>query len=505
MLNFQELLANEETLDPATPNDWDSMRRLGHEMVETMFDLLQNIRSEPVWTKPTDTMKQFLQTPLPVEPQNPYAVFNDFCDHILPFPKGNIHPRFWGWVQGTGTPLGMLADMLASGMNPNNTIGDHSAMYVEQQVLSWCKEMMGFPAEASGILVSGGSMANITAIIVARNAFGEKLARQQGLKALSGQLLMYTSVEAHMCIQKAAEICGLGADAVRKVPVNADYRINLDALKQMLTDDRAAGHLPFCIVANVGTVNTGAIDPLDELLAIARAEGIWLHADGAFGALAKLVPEYSEQLRALEDVDSVAFDLHKWMSMNYEVGCLLIRNAEAHRSAFAVMPNYLLAHERGLAAGPESITNYGMELSRGFKALKVWMSLKEHGIEKYRRIIRQNIAQALYLEDLILTTPELELLAPVPMNIVCYRFCSDHLNLEAVNTLNKEILMRLHEEGIATPSYTLLEGRYAIRMANVNHRSVKEDFDVLVRETVRIGKEILAVASTKGATVMPMV
>jgi glutamate/tyrosine decarboxylase-like PLP-dependent enzyme len=244
-------------------------------------------------------------------------------------------------------------------------------------------------------------------------------------------------------------------------------------------------------VGNVGTVNTGAIDPLDELLAVARENGLWWHLDGAFGALAYLVDAYKPQLRAMCQADSVAFDLHKWMYMPYEIGCVLIRDKALHRAAFGLQPSYLLSHERGLAAGPDPITNYGLELSRGFKALKAWMSLKEHGIEKYARLIRQNIAQCFYLGQLIENEPLLELLTPVTLNVVCFRYRPEqHMPDEALNALNKEILMQLHERGIAAPSYTLLQGRYAIRVANVNHRSQKADFEALTAAVVDIGQAL---------------
>jgi glutamate/tyrosine decarboxylase-like PLP-dependent enzyme len=266
--------------------------------------------------------------------------------------------------------------------------------------------------------------------------------------------------------------------------------------------------MPFCIMANAGTVNTGAIDPLGALLEIAREEGLWLHIDGAFGALAKLTPAFAEALSVIEQADSVAFDLHKWLFMPYEVGCVLIRDAGLQRRTFAAEANYLLSHDRGLAAGPETISTKGIELSRGFKALKVWMSLKEHGIGKYRSRIAANIAQAKYLGELIQKCPELELLAEVSLNIVCYRYnpgtgqpagapsdpgvVPPPPGNAALNAFNKELLMQLHESGEAAPSYTLLNGRYAIRVAITNHRTRMEDMDVLVAATLKIGRELIA-------------
>lgn len=487
MIDFQKVLENEQSLDP---QKWDEMKTLAHQMVDDMFAYLQNIRNEPVWRKPTQESKANLDKPLPQKGEDITQIYQSFKENILPFNKGNVHPRFWSWVQGTGTPFAMMAEMLAAGMNPNAAIGEHSAMYVENQVIDWCKQMLNYPAEASGLLLSGGSMANITALLIARNNFEDKNIRQKGLKAAPHQLVLYASTETHSCVQKAVEVCGLGSEAIRNVRVNADFQMDIAHLKELIAKDRKNGFAPFCIVGNAGTVNTGAIDPLDDILEVCKHENLWFHVDGAFGALAKLTPEYQTALKAIESADSIAFDLHKWMYMPYEVGCLLVKDKEAHRNSFALQPSYLLSHERGLAAGPDPITNYGMELSRGFKSLKVWMSFKEHGIEKFATLVRQNIAQAFYLESLIKQEPMIELLAPVTMNIVCFRFNPQNLTEEKLFSLNKEILMRLHEDGLAAPSYTILHGKYAIRMANVNHRSQKSDFEALVSDVIRLGLAI---------------
>lgn len=481
------VLAPEETLDPA---DWQEMRRIGHEMVDDMMNYLQTVRDRKIWSKPPAAVIRKMQQPLPRLPQPLESVYDDFIDQVLPYNNNNIHPRFWAWVQGGGTASGMLADMLASGMNTNVSIGDHMPMYVEKQVLDWSKEIFGFPLTSSGLLTSGGSLANITALITARDHFNHSI-RKQGLHAFSHQLTIYGSSETHNCVVKGAAIAGIGSDYFRKVPVDQNYRIRIDVLEQMIGDDRKAGHLPFLIIGNAGTVNTGAIDDLTALSEIAKRESAWFHVDGAFGAIPKILPEFDAQLKGIEAADSLAFDFHKWFYMNYEVGCVLIKNAEAHQAAFSSTVNYLLHHESGLSAGPEPFSNYGMELSRGFKALKVWMLLKEQGLEKYARLVRQNLAQAKYLAALIGADPRLELLAEVSMNIVCYRFHPPQLSEEKLNLLNKAILMRLHTEGIAAPSYTLLNGKYCIRVAITNHRSERSDFDLLVTETCRIGQEWL--------------
>lgn len=476
----------EKTLDP---DNWDELRALGHRMVEDMMDYLQSVRDRPAWQPIPKNAMDSLKQPLPREPQAAAAVYEDFTNQVLPYNCNNIHPRFWGWVQGGGTPFGMLSDMLASGMNANLAIGDHSPMLVEHQVLDWSKEIFGFPSTASGILTSGASIANITALVVARNHFNDQI-KQKGIRSVPGQLIVYGSSETHNCLLKGIEVIGIGSEHFRKIPVDKDYRIRIDVLTQMIRDDRQAGHLPFCVVGNAGTVNTGAIDDLSGLATIARQEKLWFHIDGAFGAVPKLLPEFDQKLKGIEEADSLSFDFHKWFYMNYEVGCVLIRSAAAHKAAFASSVNYLMHHERGLSGGPDPFSNYGLELSRGFKALKVWMLLKEHGIQKYAGLVRQNLQQAKYLGDLITKNKDLELLTEVSLNIVCYRYNPGNLDEKELNILNKEILIRLHEEGVALPTYTLLNGRYTIRVAITNHRSVREDFDQLVQGTLRIGNEL---------------
>jgi glutamate/tyrosine decarboxylase-like PLP-dependent enzyme len=477
----------EESLDPA---NWDELRQLGHRMVDDMMDYLSTIREAPAWRKMPEPVLQKLQSEaLPQEPRDARDVYEDFREEVLPYNKGNVHPRFWSWVEGGGTPFGMMADMLASGMNANLAIGNHAPVYVERQVLDWSKEIFGFPKSAGGILTSGASVANITALIAARNRLNDRI-KQGGLRVVGGQMKVYGSAETHNCVLKGVEVIGIGSEHFRRVPVDENFRVRVDVMREMIQEDRRQGHLPFCIVGNAGTVNTGAIDDLAALAELAREQGVWFHIDGAFGAIPKLLPEFRERLKGLDEADSLSFDFHKWFYMNYEVGCVLIRDGDVHRGAFSSPVNYLAHHERGLSGGPDPFSNYGMELSRGFKALKVWMLLKQHGIQKYARLVRKNLEQAEYLGMRVRASRDLELMAEVSLNIVCYRYNPGGMEDEQLNRLNKEILMRLHEEGIATPSYTLLHGRYALRAAITNHRSRLTDFDALIEGTLRIGKEI---------------
>ena len=470
-------------LDPA---NWNDIKTLGYQIIDDMVDYLQNVGNRKPWSPIPQKVREEFKKTLPHEPSTIFEVYKEFKENILPYPGGNIHPKHFSWVQGTGTPMGAFADLLAGVMNNNATIADQSALYVDKQVINWCKELLNFPADGSGILLSGGSISNITGLIVARNTIIAN-AKNAGVYAAPGKLTAYCSAETHNCLGKAVEVIGIGNEQLRKIPVNENYEIDIETLKNKIEEDKANGYVPFCIIGNAGTVNTGAIDPLDELLKIARNENIWFHIDGAFGALAKLVPAYKNRLKAIEEADSIAFDLHKWMYIQYEVGCVLFKDAAAHKRAFANPVSYLTSHERGLAAGPETISNYGMELSRGFKALKVRMSLKEHGADKYAAMIAQNINQAFYLSEEIKKRRNLELMAPVAMNIVCYRYNPGNLDEDQLNIFNKELLMRMHEQGIAAPSSTVLKGKYAIRVANTNHRTRRSHLDEMVAGTIEIG------------------
>jgi glutamate/tyrosine decarboxylase-like PLP-dependent enzyme len=478
--------ARPETLDP---ENWDEMRALAHTMIDDAFEWLETLKQRPVWQQVPEHVLKHLEAPAPKDPGGAAAAYKDFTVNILPYPMGNPHPRFWAWYMGNGTIMGALAEFLAAVMNPNLGGGNHVANYVEAQVVGWLRDMIDFPSDASGLLTSGGSMANFIALTVARNSHCGIDIRRKGVQAAPGPLVAYASTEVHSCMKKAVETLGLGSDGLQLVETFPDYTIDVHRLAGRIAADRAAGKIPFCVIANAGTINTGAVDDMVAIADLCEAEGLWFHVDGAIGAVAVLAETVRDRLRGMERADSVALDLHKWMHIPFEAGAVIIRDEPAHKDSFCLTPEYL-AHDDasgGLASGKHWFSEYGLQLTRQFRALKVWMSVKEHGLDRFGRMIDRNVAQAQYLGKLIKEERDLELSAPIGLDIVCFRYNPGGLDTETLNGLNQAILTELQESGIAAPSYTTLNGDYCLRVAISNHRSRFADFDILVRELLRIG------------------
>lgn len=478
-----------ETLDP---EDWEAMRELAHRMVDDAVDLLRSAGDGPAWQPIPAEVKERFHGPAPRDPGSTEDIYADYLRDILPYRMGNIHPRFWAWYMGNGTLTGALGDFLAAVMNSNVGGGNHAAPLVEAQVIDWLRTMVGLPEGSSGLLTSGASAANLIGLTVARNTRCGYDVRHEGVRVAPGPLVAYASTEVHSCNRKAVETLGLGTAGLKGIAVNDDYTIDVSALEAAIAADRAAGAVPFCVIGSAGTINTGAIDDLDALADLCAREGLWFHVDGAIGAVAVLADNVRGQLKGMERADSIALDLHKWMHIPFEAGCALVRHEAAHRESFSLTPEYL-AHEaegRGLAAGSYWPSDYGLQLTRQFRALKVWMSIREHGLDRYGRMIARNVRQAHYLAGLIEAEAELERMAPIGLDIVCFRFDPGGLDGETLDRLNRDILDELHVQGIAVPSYTTLKGRYCLRVAIANHRSRDEDFDLLVREVLRIGREL---------------
>lgn len=476
-------VVTQETLDP---DDWTYIRRIAHRLVDDAVDHLRDVRQRPAWQEmPRDVRSRFRE-PLPNDPLPLEAVLAAVADDIMPYPMGNVHPRFWAWYMGSGNLTGAFADFLAAIQGSNLGGGDHAAALVDLQVVDWCKQMVGFPATASGTLTSGGSVANLIGLTVARNVMAEVDIRELGVAAAAQPLRFYGSDQIHSCHRKAVETLGLGNQALRRIASGTDFRIDISALRRAIAGDRAGGLRPACIIANAGTVNTGAIDDLEALADLAAEQDLWFHVDGCIGALIAIAPRNRSLVAGLHRAHSLALDPHKWLHAPFDVGCCLVKDAAAHRDAFATMPEYLESASRGLASG-EWLHEYGLQTSRSFRALKVWMALKEHGVDKFGRLIDQNIDQAHYLTRLVEAEPNLALMASTTVNIVCFRYDPGGVDEPALKTLNAEIMLQLQEEGLAVLSDTTLRGRHCLRAAICNHRTRYEDIDLLVAEIVRRG------------------
>jgi glutamate/tyrosine decarboxylase-like PLP-dependent enzyme len=483
--------SGESSLDPAGSAEWGELRTQAHRMLDDMLDFTQGIDRRPVWQPIPTGLRQRFRGALPSEPTELSDVHAEFLEHILPFGPGNVHPGFMGWAQGGGSPVGMLAEMLAAGLNANLGGRDHAPIEVEHQVTEWMRQLFGFPAGASGLCVTGTSTANLIAVKIARDRVLGQEVRSEGCAA-SGRsdpaprLRCYGSAALHACVAKALDVTGLGTEALRSIPTNARGQMEPDALREAILADRSAGFTPFLVVGSAGTVDTGAIDDLDGIADICKEEEIWLHVDGAFGALAMLAPDLAPRLAGIERADSIAFDFHKWGQVPYDAGFLLVRDGRLQREAFRpVNAPYLARETRGMAAGESWPCDLGIELSRGFRALKVWFTFKTYGARAIGALISESCRLARYLEERIRATAELEVLAPVELNIVCFGYRS-----ERANEVNRMIAINLQERGRVAPSMTTLNGRVAIRAALFNHRTGRDEVDTLVEQTLLLGRAL---------------
>ncbi len=468
------------------PQDWPALRAQAHRMLDDVLDHMQSVGEGPVWRPAPDAVRQSFLSPLPRGAEPLEAVHQEFRRSVLPYGVGNAHPRFFGWVHGGGTVVGMLAEMLAAGLNANLGGRDHMPVELERQVARWMAELFEFPSSASGLFVTGASMANLIAVLVARAHVLGPGSRKQGLGARGSGLRAYASSLAHGCIAKAMDMAGLGSDALRAIAVDEHGRMDLAALAQAIARDRAAGLEPFLVAGTAGSVDTGSIDDLAGLAQIARAEQLWLHVDGAFGALAKLSPELAPLLDGIEQADSIAFDFHKWGQAPYDAGFILVREGAQHQAAFASTAAYLRREAKGLAAGAPWPCDFGPDLSRGFRALKVWFAFKTYGADAIGAAILNTCRLGAYLAARVDETPQLERLAPAALNIVCFRYRSGADS----DGLNGAIVEQLQTSGVAAPSTTVIDGVLAIRVAIVNHRTQVEDIDLLIAEVLRLGRSL---------------
>ena len=473
------------TLDPDDPQRWQQLRAFGHRILDEMFDHLEGVRERPVWQPMPDAAREALRRPLPRDPGDLSSAWRSLQDNVIPYTAGNTHPGFMGWVQGAGTPVGMLAELIAGGLNANVGGRNQAPVELEHQVSSWMAELFGFPQAARGIFVTGTSIANFMGVLVARTARLGRAVRARGLAPDEQKLRAYTSSEAHGCIAKAMDMAGFGTDALRRIGVDGAGRMRMDELRAQVEADRSQGLQPFLVVGTAGTVNTGAIDPLPELADIAREQDLWLHVDGAYAALGMLAPSVAPLLQGIERADSLAFDFHKWGQVPYDAGYFMARDGADMLETFAAPAAYLRRAERGLAAGDAWPCDLGPDLSRGFRALKTWLTFQVYGADAIGRSISTTIALARALATRVKAEPELELLAPVALNVVCFRYvCADP------ERVNREIVLRLYDEGHVAPSSTELDGRYAIRAAIVNHRTSAAEIGLLVDAVLNAGRAL---------------
>ena len=488
---------------PAARARWEcsaeEIRRVGREVVDLIAEHLTTLPGRPVFRPyPAARADAMAGTPMPSDGTDASAILAEFAETIEPYPLGNGHPRFYGWVNSPPAVMGVFAEALAAAMNPSCAGGNHAAVHLERQVLRWFAEMLGFPGDAGGLLVSGGSMATVTALAVARHVATAGGVRDRGLARTGSPLVVYTSAEGHGCIRKAVELLGLGAEHLRAIPCDEAYRLRVPDLERAIDADAAAGLRPAAVVATAGTVNTGAIDPLADLAALCRHCGLWFHVDGAYGAPAVLVRDYRDQLAPIALADSVAVDPHKWLYVPVEAGLVLVRNGDAMRGAFSLVPPYL--RSAGEVGGPPWFSEFGPQQTRGFRALKVWMALKHHGRRGYAEAIARDIALARHLASLVDASGDLELAAPPSLSIVCFRYAPPPLRADPdlADAVNRAVLEELQLGGAVFLTSTTLGGRFVLRACIVNPRARRADLDLLVDLVRDAGRRALRAAAASG-------
>jgi glutamate/tyrosine decarboxylase-like PLP-dependent enzyme len=445
-------------------------------------------------------LRALLAEPLPQEGRDFDQLFGVFRDVIVPNTRHNAHPRFFGYVSAPGTAIAAVADLLASTLNSNVVAwrSTPAGTELERVTIDWIREALGYASGAGGLFVSGGSMANLTALAVARERHCGPAVSADGLQAFPRPLHLYASEEVHHSIDKAAALLGIGRANVRRVAVDERFRMDVRDLERKIEEDRAAGAEPFCVVANAGTVVTGAVDPLADVIKVAHRHGLWCHVDGAYGGFARLAPSARPLFAGLEDADSVALDPHKWLYLPTDCGCLLYRDPAAARSAFMLEADYTRVMERE----PDeafAFWNYGLELSRRFRALKVWMLLANAGARLVTEAIEANLDCARYLGGLVEASPDLELLAPVELSIVCFRYLPPEARTtrqrsdaeeHELDRFNESLMVALQRSGSSYLSNASIQGRFALRGCVLNYLTTRQDMERLLEDVRRAADEV---------------
>ncbi len=474
--------------------DRESFRQLALTAVDWALGHLSGVPDGAVYEPMTpEERRRLLEQPLPDAGRDPRAILDVFRDAVLPHPMGNGHPRFFGWVNSPPAPLGVLADLLAAAMNPSCAGGDHAAIYVERAAVRWLSELVGFPGDGSmGLLVSGASVASLIGLAAARHrvaaAHGWDV-RADGLQGERPRLTLYVSAEGHSCLRKSAEILGLGAGAVRTVPVDDRFAIDVKALREAIAADRRAGALPFCVAASAGTVGTGTIDPLDAIADLCERERLWLHVDGAYGAFGVLAPTHAARYAGMARADSLALDPHKWLSVPVECGCVLVRDGALLRDTFSLVPPYLRTEEGKGFGGLPWFSEYGVQQTRGFRALKLWMVLQHLGRRGVQALVERHLALAQRLAALVDAAPDLERVAPVELSIVAFRYAPESLRGDEprLDALNKHLMEHIQAEGGAFITNAMIRGHFALRACILHYATNEEDLAALIEIVRRTG------------------
>ena len=500
----QRSLARASSLDITD----EERRELAEKFVSLSDEYFGSVTDRPVFPQTTgEALAQQFDGPPPFEAEPLESLVND-CRAIIDGSRHNGHPRFFGYVASPSTPPGAFADLLASTFNPSVTSwrSAPAPAQVERTVVRWLGTLIGYDEKAMGLLTSGGSMANLTALLIAHRAKADRAVAQEGIANGAERMTIYVSDQVHMSIPKAADVLGLGQRSVRVIPTDDRFCFDAKALDDAIKTDRKNNLKPFCVVASAGTAASGALDPLVRIAEVARRHDLWFHIDGAYGAPAAMVKERRPMFAGLELADSVSLDPHKWLYTPVDCGCLLLRDPAAARKPFVAEGEYVKVHE---TAELESFAfwDYGIELSRRFRALKVWLTLRYYGARRIAEAIAEDMAMARYMAERIEADPEFELLAPVQLSICCFRYVPASLRdrLESannddereklnsqINRVNERIMHRVQRGGRAYLSNAMLRGAFALRACIINFRTTRADIDITLETVRRMAHELEA-------------
>ena len=461
----------------------ESMRSFGYRVIDSIVNQMSGLREQSVVNVATrDETEALLREDAPEEGTELGALMREFEQKVAPRQSHVDHPRMFAFIPGAGTFVGAMGDALASGYNiyAGTWIESSAAHQIEMVVIDWFRSWLGMPDTAGGTLLSGGSVANLTALVLAREA-------HLGSEFTEG--MIYTSEHAHSSVDRGARILGFRSDQVRKVAVDSDLKIDLGALRGAVEEDRSAGRIPFCMVANAGSTTTGTIDPLPQIAGFCTENRLWLHVDGAYGGFAALDKRGRRLLEGIERADSVSLDPHKWLYTPFEAGCILVRDAKFLLDTFRVYPDYLI----DVAGGPDhpNFSDQGVQLSRSCRALKIWMTIKHFGLARIRAVIGRTMDLAAYGQELIERVPVAEIVSPVSLSVVTFRFVPEGVSDEdTIERFNKQILRRVWESGRAMLSSSRVGGKYVIRLCVVNHNTRKADVEEVVDLMASLAREL---------------